>query len=309
MKKWVIGILTAVILFLGFVFIFIPDIVKLNVKATVTATRPGLHRALLNKGNVAKWWPGKVNNQHFYFNGLEYSIHNSNITVLPVTISNQNINLSSSLFFVPVVTEVTNLEWVAAMATSYNPFKRLTTYLKAKGIEKDMNDIMQKMQAFYSTPANIYEFDIQKELVADSNLVQTSASCNGYPSVEFIYKLVDKLNNYVTRQAATASGYPMLNIKPLDSVSFEVKVALPVNRMLSDSGDILQKRMLGRGNILVTEVKGGNSVTAKAYEQIKKYADDYQRLAPAIPFYSLITNRLQERDSTKWITKIYFPVM
>ncbi len=67
--------------------------------------------------------------------------------------------------------------------------------------------------------------------------------------------------------------------------------------------------MPGRGNILVTKVKGGTSIAAVAFEQIKKYADDYERHAPAIPFYSLITNRLKEPDTAKWVTKIYFPVM
>jgi hypothetical protein len=42
---------------------------------------------------------------------------------------------------------------------------------------------------------------------------------------------------------------------------------------------------------------------------VQKYKDDYQRVSPAIPFYSLITDRLKEPDSSKWITKIYFPVM
>jgi hypothetical protein len=309
MKKLFLGILIAVILFLSGVFIFIPNIVRLNAKATITASRAGLHRALLNKDNVAAWWPGKVSDHHFYFNDLEYKINNSNITVLPVGIGNSEIAVPSSLFFVPVVNDVTRLEWVAAMVTSYNPFKRLELYLKAKSIERDMNTIIQKMQGVYAASENIYGFDIKMDLVVDSNLIQTSAVNKGYPSTAFIYTLVNKLQAYAATQAANGTGYPMLNIKPLDSINFEVKVALPVDKLLPGSGDILQKRMLGRGNILVTEVTGGNAIAAKAFEQIKKYAEDYQRLAPAIPFYALVTNRLQQPDSTKWITKVYFPIM
>jgi hypothetical protein len=195
------------------------------------------------------------------------------------------------------------------MISSYNPFKRLQAYLKAKKINRDMDLILQKMQSFYSLSENIYGFDIKKALVMDSILIQTSGISKGYPSTAFIYGLIDKLKNYSNSNNATITGYPMLNIKPLDSINFEAKLALPLDRPLPGSGDILQKRMLGMGNILVTEVKGGNAISAKAFLQIQKYAEDYQRLAPAIPFYSLVTDRMQQPDSSKWITKIYFPVM
>ena len=67
--------------------------------------------------------------------------------------------------------------------------------------------------------------------------------------------------------------------------------------------------MLGGGNILVTDVKGGPYNIAKAFEAVEKYTEDHNRMAPAIHFQSLVTDRRQERDTSKWITRIYWPVM
>ena len=67
--------------------------------------------------------------------------------------------------------------------------------------------------------------------------------------------------------------------------------------------------MLPGGNILITEVKGGPEEIKKAYRQVELYISDFQRVAPAIPFESLVTDRRAEKDSTKWITRIYYPVM
>jgi len=36
---------------------------------------------------------------------------------------------------------------------------------------------------------------------------------------------------------------------------------------------------------------------------------DYQRAIIAIPFQMLITDRTKETDSTKWITRLYYPVV
>jgi hypothetical protein len=309
MKKIIIGFIVFVLLFMGGVYLFIPNVIKLKSSAGINTTRTGLNRMLLDKTNVAKWWPGKISNDSFYLNDFVYTIRNSNITVMPIFIADKKVKISTSLFLIEIRTDFTNLEWVGAMASSYNPIKRIAACFKAKKIEADMQTILNKMEAFYKLPENIYGFEIKKELVMDSTLIQTSATSKGHPTNEFIYNLVDKLSKYAANNNAKKTGYPMLNINETDSVNFEVKVAIPVDKPLPNSGDILQKRMLGRGNILVTEVKGGNEMAKKAIVQMKKYADDYKRMAPAIPFYSLITDRLKETDSTKWITKIYYPVM
>jgi hypothetical protein len=66
---------------------------------------------------------------------------------------------------------------------------------------------------------------------------------------------------------------------------------------------------LGGGNIFVCEVKGGPYSIDKATRQVQYYMSDHQRAAPAIPFQSLITDRRNETDTSKWITKIYYPVI
>ncbi len=309
MKKWIAGILVVIVLLLVSLYVLIPNIVSLKANIAIKATRPGINRMMLDKQSVAKWWPGKIVSDGFLLNDFAYKINNGNITAMPITISGQNNIIPSSLFLVSITTDSTHLEWVGAMVTSYTPLKRWEVYQHAKKLNRDMTTILEKMQAYYSKQENIYGIKINLELVADSLLIATAGNSTGYPTNVYIYSLFDKLRSYATANGAKESGYPMLNVSTADSINYEVKVAIPTDKILPGSGDILQKRMLGRGNILVAEVTGGIGITKKAIEEVKNYAEDYQRVAPAIPFYSLITDRLKEPDSSKWVTKIYFPVM
>jgi hypothetical protein len=309
MKKWFIGFFVIVLLLFGTLYLYIPNVIKLRNTVNIKVTRTGLYRMLLNKDNVANWWPGKTSNGKFYIDSFNYSFNNSSLSVMPVTIKQKDFIIPTSLLIIELAKDDTQIEWIGAMVTSYNPIKRFAAYLKSKEISNGMNLVLQKMEIFYSNPQNIYGFDIKKELVADSILIQTAGISKGYPSNEFIYSLVDKLKTYSSLNAARVTGYPMLNVRLADSTTYEVKVALPIDKVLPNADNILQKRMLGKGNILVAEVKGGLTIGIKAFDAIQKYAEDYQRIAPAIPFYSLITDRLKETDSSKWITKVYFPVM
>ena len=101
----------------------------------------------------------------------------------------------------------------------------------------------------------------------------------------------------------------MLNITTKDSINFLTRVAIPVNKRLKDSGNISYKRMLGGGKILVAEIKGGSYSLKKGEIEIEQYVIDYNRIAPAIPFQSLVTDRMKEQDTSKWITKIFYPVL
>jgi len=63
-----------------------------------------------------------------------------------------------------------------------------------------------------------------------------------------------------------------------------------------------------RGNILVAEIKGGIYSVNEAERQLVNYANDYKKISPAIPFQSLVTNRQLEPDTSKWVTRLYYPI-
>lgn len=310
MKKKLLFFTALIVLLLVCTYAFIPNIVTIKGEGSIRVTQQGLHRSILDKDNMKKWWPGTIDpSGALQYNGNNYRFVNNNISLIAAAINSTEDSINSSLYIVSLATDSVQLAWVGKTVTSYNPVKRFTKWLKAKNINEDIGMLLQKMKAFYSNNENIYGIKVEKALVMDSVLITTGAYSKEYPNTEFIYTLVDKLKDHAAANGAKEAGYPMLNIEKTDSTDYNVRVAIPLDKVLPDAPGINSKRMLGLGNILVTEVTGGIYQTAKAFKQISYYASDYQRVPPAIPFYSLITDRRKETDTTKWITRIYFPVM
>jgi len=100
----------------------------------------------------------------------------------------------------------------------------------------------------------------------------------------------------------------MMNISQAEHGGYQMMIAIPVNKELSDEGDFFVRKMV-RGNFLVTDVKGGVYTINQAQRQVRLYMDDYKRTSMAIPFEVLITDRSAEPDSSKWVTRLYNPVM
>lgn len=309
MKKWILIVGTIIVVFIVGIYIFIPNVITLKSSAIINTSPKGLQRTLLNKKNIIKWWPGEKNSpESLNLNGYTYRMYDEGMALFPISIENEKDSINSSLFIIPLQGDSTRLEWTGKITSSYNPLTRFTSYLNAEKLNKNMHEVLQSITQYYSISKNIYGYDILMEHVVDDKLISTSGKCSGFPSTAFIYKLIDRLKHYASEKNTKVTGYPMLNIEPLDSSNYLVRVAIPLENVLPGNGDILQKKMLKDGNILVAQTQGGYAKTMDAFNQIKNYANDYKLSFPAIPFYSLITDRTKETDSSKWITKIYYPV-
>jgi hypothetical protein len=307
----VLGII--LLLALAFIYLFIPNQITVSKEVNITANREALFRKLGDTIEWRKWWPGKYQpnaaNRSYLLRGFQYKLDDKKFFSLPISISNSSFSTVFELTCISVNTDETTLSLNGTIPTSYNPVRRIQLFLAANKIKKDINTLTQSIKSQYSSIASLYGYNIQKKNVVDSILLSTSKEIKEYPSIASIYSLIDELRVYIKDQSANETGNPMLNIFTKDSLTYIVKVAIPVDKKLPSSGNISYKWMLGGGNILITEVKGGESEIQKAYNQIQNYISDYKRVAPAIPFESLVTDRRLEPDSSKWITRIYFPVM
>jgi len=313
MKKILVPFFILLFLAIASTYIFIPSTIRISKYVTIQANNNALYRKLVNPKTWDEWWPEKQKEtdtaKGYAFQGMRYYPGEPKVISLPVLIKSVNLSGSSEIIFIPLGIDSTTLQYDGSIHASNNPIKRIAVYFKSKELDKQFSTILTSINNIYSSTGNLYNYDIQKKRVVDSALIFTSIEINGIPDINSIYSLIDKLRDYIRKNAAKETGSPMLNIFKKDSSSYLVKVAIPVDKKLPSSGDISYRWMLGGGNILITEVKGGQTEINKAYKQISNYISDYHRIAPAIPFESLVTDRRKEPDSNKWVTRIYYPVM
>ena len=310
MKKCVLVISGFVIVCFVCSYLYVPNRIVINESLHLNNSAKGLLRELSTDDNWKKWWPvTKKTIQEMSFNGNTYTIVDRTITNISIEITNSNLKAKSSLDFIPTSTDSVNLKWEIEIPSSYNPIKRLQIYFTSKNIQKDCSLLLNSIKSYYSNTLNTYGIDIHREFVKDSLLIFTFDSSKGYPSTKKIYFLIEQLRNYASNQNVKMTDSPMLNVYTADSLHYLTKVAIPIEKKLSSNGNILFKQMLGRGNILTAEVKGDQKKVDSALGIIESYMRDYHLTAPAIPFYSLTSNRITNSDSSTWVTKIYYPIM
>ena len=301
MKKWLLSIGILLIVLLGCVYLIIPASLSIVQVTPVHCSPNGAHRLL---ADAAKWrnWANSS------FKDYKFTFQQSLPHGVDILVQQKGTDIPSRIVVMPVERDSISMVWQCTYPTSNNPFKRIAGYQQATDLKDNFNEILQKFKAYAENTANIYGYNIQQTSTTDTLLMAVRGTAATYPSIQEVYKLVNHLKDYIITNGAQQTGYPMLNVTPVANNQFQFQVAVPVNKMLPDKGNIFSRRMVP-GNFMMLEAKGGPKTVDHAMKQLQQYAVDYQRTSMAIPFQVMITDRLQEQDTTKWITRIYYPVM
>jgi len=310
MKRWLIALALITVLLIAAIYLLIPGTIHIEERMVIRSSTNTLKRILFRPGaNWNRWWPGDTSGHIYQYNNSSFTVSDITFNSIIIATGKKGVFTTTSLNLVPGTMDSTELVWEATIPVSANPFKRLQDYKQAQHFGDDLHTILAAINIYFSNPELVYGFNISRSSIKDSVLVSTFANTKNYPSTDFIYHLIDELREYIALHSGKETGIPMLNINAADSQTYLVRVAIPVNKQLQSSGKISYKLMPAGTPALIIDVKGGPILVEKAFHELENYINDHKRVAPAIPFLSLITDRSKETDTSKWVTRIYYPVM
>jgi effector-binding domain-containing protein len=316
MKKVLMALLLILISLLAGIYSVIPTQPIVSTLLIIRSSAHSTYKYLAEGNNWIRWWPQNSTKSHphspyeinsFYFKEYTYQINQAFANAVEVLIRHKNSNIKTIITIVSLKNDSIKVEWQFNYVASQNPIKRIQQYQQAIEIKENMKVLLFSLKSFIEKNQNVYNINIRREKVKDTLLVATKITLVNYPTSSDISTLINRLRKYIVQEKAIETNYPMLHVTALDSSHFETMVAIPVNRALNGDSNISFKRMVP-GKILVVEVKGGKYTIDQAFAQLQNYLSDYHLESPAIPFESLVTDRVDEPDSSKWITKIYFPI-
>jgi hypothetical protein len=309
MKKWIFGLAAFVLLAIAGLYFFMPRQFTVSKVTVISATSPAIYRFLAIKDKWHQWLPEATPSENgFTFNGDFYEVIPGFMSnTIAVNIHHKDSVINSTITVLALKPDTNAVQWKCVVRASANPIQRLLRYADAGDVKRNMNAIFEKLERFLSKKENVYGGHISIVSTKDTLLVSTKTVTNSYPSTAAVYESIGKLESFIAAKGDRVTGSPLLNISRLDSSQYQVMVALPVDRELKSEADIEFKRMIP-GNFLMMEVKGGTYTAANAGKQLELYLSDHEKTVMAIPFEVLITNRITEPDTSKWLTKVYMPV-
>jgi hypothetical protein len=305
MKKGFLIAGVILVLVLAAIYLLVPSRLNIVVVVPVKCNVDAAGRSLLDTADRAKWWPDEGDGAiRCRFTGLFRR-------GVDVMIDDRGMWVPGRLEVYPKVSiDSCLLQWDVSLTSGLNPVQRVERYLRAKKLAEAMKAMLSRLGSRLEDQRLVYGMAITQgnaSTETDSVLVSTEQVFDRYPSDSAIYVLVEKLRRFVVRNGGHETGHPMLNVTDRLLGAFKVEVGLPTDKFMKGDGDIRWRRLV-RVQFLEADVRGGDSTVREAGRQMANYISDYQRTIMGIPYQSLITDRMKEADTTKWMTRLYVPI-
>jgi hypothetical protein len=310
MKRLLVIVVLLVLVVLVCIEVFIPSTVKVSPVVPVRSRAAAIFRVLRNEDRWMGWWPNSsmgLDNGELWYHGLGYRVEKLSYNIVDVGIRTSSEELESRISIIPVGSQDSSLlQWSCDIPVGSNPLRKIGRYAEARKIASAMKELLGFAADYLGKKENIYGVSVGESSTRDTLLVAEEGHFRGYPGNADIYGLVNAVKKRIADAGGKVTGYPMVNISGGDT-GYKVRVAVPTDRNIPAVGRFYFMRLIP-GNYLVTAVTGGQGAVNNALEGMKEYISDYQRTVMAIPFQSLVTDREEEKDSTKWKTRIYYPI-
>lgn len=314
MKKLLLFLLLTLVLFTLASYWLIPKNINISSAITVKTTDLGTERFLMDENKWAFWWHadsrkgtnsggGKV----FEQGNDSYQLAEKYYKSVSIRIRHNNRELDSRLMVIPLALDSTGIEWKSSMVSGSDPFSRLFDYLEAKKIKKNMDAVLQNLGNFLSSVENVYGIPIERNFLKDTLYVTAKNLLTTTPSNREIYALIEKITAYAVSKGARVTGSPIFNVTTMADNRYQLMAGVPVDKNIAETNAFSLKHMV-RGSFIITEVLGGDESVNKASKSLQQYFSDYRKTSMAMNFTMLVTDRMYQPDSSKWITKLYRPV-
>jgi hypothetical protein len=311
MKKLLLVLIIIIVAAIALIYAFIPSTIVVSKIVYTNNKSASVLRCLHDETKWGQWFPKNADTtKELLYNNRQYKVNEKGYSSLEVAIQNSKTSYASMINVLPFNFDSSAIQWKFQLEAGNNPFKRFEQYQTAKSIKNDLAVLLDSFKNFVANTKNVYGFSINYTTLTDTALVSIKTNTKQYPSTQFIYSMVDELRKYITQQHANEHNYPMLNITQQQDGNYEVMVGIPTNVPLPGNNNIEPKRMIMiKNKTLITEVTGDSSAIRKAFEATSNFMNDYELRTPVIPFQQLVTDRSKEKDSTKWVTRIFTPII
>lgn len=308
MKKLVFIVAGILVLSVVCVYFFIPRTISVVRVEKVGCNAAPVFRFIRDEQKWAGWWPDRDGAMpgSYSYNGYHYRLTKLSYYNADVLLTGQSAEVTGRISVIPVSKDSTVLQWECSFPAAKNIFERVRFYWRAGSLGSDIGNILSRAGAFLGVQKNVYGVAFREGTTSDTYLAAMRCVFPAYPTTKDTYGMIGGIQAYIRENGARQTNYPIMNIDHIDS-GWRTTVSVPTDIPLKGKGAVYFMRLIP-AKFLIADVQGGDSTVEAAVKGMNTYIADYRRTVMAMPYRTLVTDRMAQPDTSKWMTTIYCPI-
>jgi len=333
--KKVLIIFGAIIVLLIIIAFILPSKVKIERSLTMKTTKPVVYEQVNNMKKWEKWSPWHrmdtamqiTYGDTIFGTGAWYSWTSENSNLgngkMLITNSHPNDSIITDLifegekpsvgkYFFEKVEDSVKVTWTMEWETGYNPVNRWMGLLMKGFIggtfEQGLANLDSVCQVYAKYAAKSGDVAVELADQKQQPYIYIRDTCTMATISGKLGQIYGELQKFINEKGLQMAGAPFaIYHNPDTSMIMDVEAGFPVDKAVQPAGRIKAGEFKA-GKIAVAEHVGSFNTVADTYTGIMNWISKNGKQIAGPPSEHYLTDPSVETDTSKWITKIVFPV-
>lgn len=161
---------------------------------------------------------------------------------------------------------------------------------------------MLEMTTPSNSPYGIETTTFNEQILASTRRTTTLPNISN--DIAASYKTI---TDFLKKNNLGIAGYLCAFYHSFTPDKIEVECAIPINKLLPSEGAV-NVSVMKAGKAVVANYFGPYTGTSKAHQAINQWIVEHHKKIMGSPWEVYITDPMTEKDTTKWLTKVYYPI-
>lgn len=328
-KNIVLGVL-ALIIILGIIAYFLPSKVTIQKSITIKASKEVVFEQINNPQNWEKWSPWfkidtamevkYIGNKIGENSGIVWKSENSRIGCGRLTLlySNPFDSIYAEVealykgkgtvnYIFKRVKGGINVLLMFEMNLGTNPIARFMGLVIDKKMSKNYINELDSLKKFTETLPLPYKYKIEEIQSKGFNYIGIRKKVRPLEIGVKMGTIINDLMGIMNKNKLKTSNNPFSIYFSVtkDSIDFETGFPIEENNIVSKSLHVGQMK---ESKAVVLDFYGPYNEIEKGYSEINNWISDNNKKITGVPYEIYYTNPAIEKDSSKWLTRIIYPI-
>ena len=202
----------------------------------------------------------------------------------------------------------TKVSWYIIMNMGWNPISKYFGLFMDKMIGPDFEKGLKDLKAICETKPCCMILKCEETTVKPFLFLSIRDTCSGATIGQKMGTYIGEIMAYMGKNGLTQTRPPMAFYHKNDGVVFDMEIAIPVDKAIKPKDKRIKFTEFKRCKAMFTEYYGVYDKIGDAHKTIMEMIQEKGLKMNAAPWEEYVTDPSTEKDSSKWLTRIYYPI-
>jgi effector-binding domain-containing protein len=201
----------------------------------------------------------------------------------------------------------TKVSWLFDSRIGLNPFNKYMALIMKSVLRKSFDNGLADLKRVCESHPTETQYKIELTDVKAFCYIGIRDTCSYSTISQKMGQQFGQLMEFLTKNKVIEIAPPFAIYHKFENGIFDMESAIPIDKCIKSKGNIKCSDMK-EGKAVVLYYTGSYDKMDKAYRQLEEWISKNNHKISGPPWEEYITDPSKEKDPSRWLTKIYFPV-